>query len=413
MLAPLIRISYSATPIIIRVTPLMHFAEPGEHFNINLTIMESVDVYAWQVNMTFDSAILRVVNATLPPDHFLEGRPSGTTGLQILKEDDYVLLGTTILGDYLGMHGSGTLVTVEFEVLSAGESVLKIDLSQPYRTYLLDSELRPTFPGPDLKTEDGYISNIDRPPTASFTYSPSSPALNEQVTFDASASSDPDGQIVRYEWDFGDGTNTTETDPTANHTYTTAKTYMVTLTVIDNATATQKMKDTFNTTTTPHLWYELYSSYSKEVKFKVDHDVAVISVTASPGAVKIGKPVTISVTVENLGKETETFSVIAYYDSTTAASTTVENLAPEGKETLELIWNTTDVAPEIYVIRAEANLEGDEDLSNNLYQDGTVRVDPSETPFPIEYIAIGVVGVGAVIGIGVFLFLRSRRTPAT
>jgi PKD repeat protein/proteasome lid subunit RPN8/RPN11 len=43
---------------------------------------------------------------------------------------------------------------------------------------------------------------IITPPKANFTYEPSLPSVNEDVTFDASNSSDLDGKIVRYEWDF-------------------------------------------------------------------------------------------------------------------------------------------------------------------------------------------------------------------
>lgn len=52
------------------------------------------------------------------------------------------------------------------------------------------------------------------------------------VTFDGTASADPDGTIVAYDWDFGDGN--TGSGPTPAHTYTTDGVYNVTLTVTDN-----------------------------------------------------------------------------------------------------------------------------------------------------------------------------------
>ena len=69
-------------------------------------------------------------------------------------------------------------------------------------------------------------------PTASFTYSPESPNEGQTVSFDASGSTDPDGAITTYQWDFGDGN--TRTGETATHTYKDPGVYNITLTVTDD-----------------------------------------------------------------------------------------------------------------------------------------------------------------------------------
>jgi len=391
----------------------MLFAESGENFMVNLTITNAVDVYGWQANLTFDPTVVQCVDATLPPDHFLAGRPEGCVGLQKTIFSNTVVVGTCILGDYQGMHGSGVLVTIEFEVVATGETILGIDDTPGVEawTYVSDSNLEYTVP-PTLKTEDGYVSNIDHPPTALFTSSPSLPDVNDPITFDATASEDPDGYIIRYEWDFGDGNYINETTSTTTHEYLTEGTYDVTLTVIDNATATQMMKDTFNTTAVPRLWYELHSSYSAEVKIRVAHDIVVTSASASPSTVTVGGIVTISITVENQGKEIETFNVIAYYDGNTAATTTISDLAPDDEETFQLTWDTTGVTPKTYVIKVNASLAGDANPADNIRQDGSVRVDPPGQPFPMEYVIIGIVVVVAVVGVGAFFLLRKKKSPA-
>lgn len=76
------------------------------------------------------------------------------------------------------------------------------------------------------------IVEANKIPTASITYSPANPVVNETVNFDASSSSDPDGKIVSYDWNFGDGA--TSTGVTVTHVYSAAATYNVTLTVTDD-----------------------------------------------------------------------------------------------------------------------------------------------------------------------------------
>jgi len=62
--------------------------------------------------------------------------------------------------------------------------------------------------------------------------SSTSPETGEEVTFDASESSSPGASITSYEWDFGDGE--TATGESVTHTYDTADSYEVTLTVTDD-----------------------------------------------------------------------------------------------------------------------------------------------------------------------------------
>ncbi|MHB8689771.1 MAG: PKD domain-containing protein [Solirubrobacteraceae bacterium] len=76
---------------------------------------------------------------------------------------------------------------------------------------------------------------VDAPPVASFTATPNPTPPDQTVTFDGSGSSDPDGEIVNYHWDFGD-TRSTDSAGSAPvlHAYTCTGTVNVTLTVTDD-----------------------------------------------------------------------------------------------------------------------------------------------------------------------------------
>jgi len=97
---------------------------------------------------------------------------------------------------------------------------------------------------PVLAWQVGAAGN--QPPSASFTYSPNSPNVSETVTFDASGSSDSDGSIVLYEWDFdGDGTIDSQVQSdTIDHVYSSSGDYTVTLRVTDDSGATDSVTQT-------------------------------------------------------------------------------------------------------------------------------------------------------------------------
>jgi PKD repeat protein len=80
----------------------------------------------------------------------------------------------------------------------------------------------------------GVITPSNGAPTASFTFSPTTVNQNSAVTFDASLSSPGTGatQITSYAWSFGDGS--TGSGVRASHSFASAGTFNVTLTVTNN-----------------------------------------------------------------------------------------------------------------------------------------------------------------------------------
>lgn len=95
------------------------------------------------------------------------------------------------------------------------------------------------------KSIDSCISLGNESPVAVLKGPISEPA-DVEVTFDGSDSRDADGTIVSYSFDFDDGTVVTQPTPIATHTYTSASTYAVSLTVTDDWGATGS--DTHETT---------------------------------------------------------------------------------------------------------------------------------------------------------------------
>ncbi|MGC4110223.1 MAG: PKD domain-containing protein [Nocardioides sp.] len=83
----------------------------------------------------------------------------------------------------------------------------------------------------------------DQPPVAAFT-----PTMNGLAgSFNGSASSDPDGTIEAYDWNFGDGT-AHATTMNATHTYANAGSYTVTLTVTDDEGSSTSLSQVVNAT---------------------------------------------------------------------------------------------------------------------------------------------------------------------
>lgn len=127
-----------------------------------------------------------------------------------------------------GTKGTGLLVSHVYT--AAGEYRVVVTVSYPTTP--------PTGDRKEFRIR--VVSTGNLPPRAVATASPRQTIAGQPIAFDASASTDPDGQINRYLWNFGDGTVAPGVQ--VEHTYAQAGTYPVLLTVTDNgemdATAT-------------------------------------------------------------------------------------------------------------------------------------------------------------------------------
>lgn len=100
-----------------------------------------------------------------------------------------------------------------------------------------------------------FTGTANRAPTAVAAANPTSGPAPLDVSFSSTGSSDPDGDPLTYDWDFGDGSpHSTSASP--SHTYTAAGTFTATLRVSDNrggeGTATVRI-DSGNTPPVPTI----------------------------------------------------------------------------------------------------------------------------------------------------------------
>jgi PKD repeat protein len=103
-----------------------------------------------------------------------------------------------------------------------------IDATKPGYTFDVTFKLRTS------EISVGTLGNVE--PVAAANSDITSGSAPLSVAFDGSGSSDADGTIVAYNWQFGDGGTSTEVNP--SYTYVTPGAYTAILTVTDDMGAT-------------------------------------------------------------------------------------------------------------------------------------------------------------------------------
>ena len=164
--------------------------------------------------------------------------------------------GTTVSGVQVTVDGSGSTDTDGTIVSYAwdfGDGTTGTGVTPPTHTYGADGTYTISLTVTDNSGATGAVTHgvsvsaVNDPPVAAFISTVNGLTAN----LDAGGSTDPDGSIASYAWDFGD--STTGTGSTASHAYAADGTYTVVLTVTDDAGATGTATHDVTVATPPNV----------------------------------------------------------------------------------------------------------------------------------------------------------------
>jgi PKD repeat protein len=139
---------------------------------------------------------------------------------------------TDLTCDFDGSGSSdsdGTIVSYDWD-FGDGNTSTQQNPSHTYATagiYSVSLTVTDDDGATDTTSQSVTVGASNVPPTADFSFSTTD--LTASFT---DASTDSDGTVDSWSWDFGDGNTSTEQNP--SHTYATAGTYIVVLSVTDN-----------------------------------------------------------------------------------------------------------------------------------------------------------------------------------
>jgi len=195
----------------------------GQQKTIAVTVADAPGsgLVSFQGSMEFDPTVIAVIGVEFPDNFEIKAsnieesrvRFAATTTQEGVPVKDGVLFTLTLQA--VGAAGSSTTLSPTFEIFH------DLDFN-PIEHAIVAGVIT-------------IISSLNEPPTADFDFTPTSPTTQDTIQFH-DRSSDPDGEITSWLWDFGDDTQSEEQSPT--HRYPQAGTYTVTLTVTDDLGAT-------------------------------------------------------------------------------------------------------------------------------------------------------------------------------
>jgi hypothetical protein len=309
---------------------------PGSQLIVDINVSNAPKFNSFEFALFYDPTYITVVSydlttGTMFPDPFVaiysnttqQTPPPHTTNVGAFR------ISVANLGN-VNFQGSGTLVHITFRVKAFGASPLALAAVSPdvsgsatspvggkpnWTRLIVSTQSSTNYVETPITTSDGYFRNVagpqNLPPIALFTWTPIRPAQMKSVSFNASASFDPDkgvtigSGIFTYFWDFGDGalgyTGPTIDKPTSFSSlgYANVGNYTVLLTVVDADTG-----------------YESISSQVISVSQLPFHELQIVAILLNENPspqLNLGDKVRITVRILDTGTFDEIFNLTISY----------------------------------------------------------------------------------------------------
>ncbi len=213
----------------VTVTPLSFAPVSGADFDVNNDTRLAYD--GWDLLLDSSNEVVAVgvdLNNTDTADK------TGVVSLRLRQKDGTVVASNS--------------TTFFIQSGRTGRCSVTLPTSQPSTAFsfvALDVNVT-TVASQQCEIQGGGGGGSNKAPQAKFKTSPNNPDVGDNVTFDGSQSKDNDGSIVAFEWqiEVENGSTITPTGTVVDYTYDQPGCYNVTLTVTDDAGATDTANET-------------------------------------------------------------------------------------------------------------------------------------------------------------------------
>jgi hypothetical protein len=389
---------------------------PGSQVTVDVNVTNAPAFNGYEFSLFFDQKLLTL---------FIINFASGMFNNPLVATNDNSTWGTireSVVNLGIGRQdngtrfGSGILIQFVFNAKGLGASpfVLSAGTSRPAegagatdgdwtRLVYVNNQFI------DVSTSNGYFQNNPPKlgPVAKFTFIPTRPLAGDTISFNATASFDPDNaasRVTRYLWDFGNGVSRQSASPRENYSFAPSTgrpifgNFSVLLIVLDS-------DDNFTGIVT-HL---------VGVGRPPVHAVA-ISLSLDRSSVRPGDNITVTAIITDLGTYYETYNLSISYGPPTIAvrNYTNQTLSPlylRNRVSVTNKLNTRGLSVGTYevdaVIIAYFSSNGTITSQDAAKKTFAILVQQDS---PLPYIAATAVGLVAALGVIRFV-LKRRRAP--